>query len=961
MAKNVGAIEYTIDAKTGSLLVAQKEVDKATGAMEKDLQRVDTAADKASKSLASLSTVARAVGAALVTRKIIEYANAWQEVNNKLVNSVRSNESLEEVTNRVFKAAQKSMSPLDATAALYSKLERATRDSGLSGRDLASIVETINKSFQVSGASASEMEGGIRQLAQALGSGELRGDEFNSVMENAPRLAEGIAKSMGVSSTALREMAKDGKITKDIIISAVRAMKSEVDKEFNNMAITMSDAFTVATNNATKYFGENSVIRSGINAFNSTLITLSENLDVVTASAIALGAVMGGRALGGIIQATAENIRLAAANQKAAQAAAQQAAAEANLARQQLQTAAAGLKAALQAEGEARAHYQAAQGTSAHTAALARLRVAQAQTAAAYTAMRTAATTANAAIVASGTAAKAASIGMRIFNGALGLLGGPAGAIMTAAICLGTLILNMESTEEKAANAKAKIDELAMSFDDMSKSELEAALVEINKQLKDIEENARKAKAELDRMVKNRAILEKLAQSDDPEIAGPAKAALGVAGDTQKTLEGKLDTANKNLEKANEKADEAQARINGTYVPPKPTGTGSGSGGSGGKDGKGKKPKKSDWDKLGDEGLNISDQYNKDAAAMRKLGEEQKALDAAYKQGKITYLEYTAAKEGASKALADTLKQLREEEQQAKWDSLVSDEDEKKGRVDPIQQLQNEWTIRKQMLTDLGATQAQLKMEELAYEQQLTALKWEQWQAQSNTNALIGDCVNGLTSGMGNAITGLLNGTQSLSEMFANLGSNILGTLGNRLSQIAANWIADQIMMESQSMATQASTTAGAVAAQGQIAAAAAPAAAATAASTGGSWAAAGAAALSAIMSLATSIFGGGRYNGGAVNGGNLYRVGEHGKPELFTTTGGKQYMIPGEGGRITPNRDLGGGGSIDMPVSITIQTTNGFSDEDSRRLEDTMKRVAMGVVREQSTRPGGMLQPRKK
>lgn len=958
MAKNVGAIEYTIDAKTGSLLVAQKEVDKATGAMEKDLRRVDTAADKVSKSLAGLSTVARAVGAALVTRKIIEYANAWQQVNNKLVNSVRSNESLEEVTNRVFKAAQKSMSPLGATAALYSKLERATRDSGLSGRDLASIVETINKSFQVSGASASEMESGIKQLSQALGAGLLRGDEFNSIMENAPRLAEGIAKSMGVSITALRELSRDGKITKDIIIAAVRAMKSEVDKEFSNMAITMSDAFSVATNNATKYFGENSVIRSGINAFNSTLITLSENLDVVTASAIALGAVMGGRALGGIIQATAENIRLAAANQKAAQAAAQQAAAEANLARQQLHTAAAGLKAALQAEGEARAHYQAAQGTNAHTAALARLRVAQAQTAAAYTAMRTAATTANAAIVASGTAAKAASIGMRIFNGALGLLGGPAGAIMTAAICLGTLILNMESTEEKAANAKAKIDELAMSFDDMSKNELEAALIEINKQLKDIEENARKAKAELDRMVKNRAILEKLAQSEDPEIAGPAKAALGIADDNMKTLEGKVDTANKNLEKANEKADEAKARINGTYVPPKPTGTGSG---SGGKDGKGKKPKKSDWDKLGDEGLNISDQYNKDAAAMRKLGEEQKALDAAYKQGKITYLEYTAAKKGASKALADTLKQLREEEQQAKWDSLVSDEDKKKGQVDPIQQLQNEWTIRKQMLTDLGATQAQLKMEELAYEQQLTALKWEQWQAQSDTNALIGDCVNGLTSGMGNAITGLLNGTQSLSEMFANLGSNILGTVGNRLSQIAANWIADQIMMESQSKAAQASTTAGAVAAQGQIAAAAAPAAAATAASTGGSWAAAGAAALSAIMSLATSIFGGGRYNGGAVNGGNLYRVGEHGKPELFTTTGGKQYMIPGEGGRITPNRDLGGGGSINMPVSITVQTTNGFSDEDSRRLEDTMKRVAMGVVREQSTRPGGMLQPRKK
>jgi tape measure domain-containing protein len=374
-----------------------------------------------------------------------------------------------------------------------------------------------------------------------------------------------------------------------------------------------------------------------------------------------------------------------------------------------------------------------------------------------------------------------------------------------------------------------------------------------------------------------------------------------------------------------------------------------------------KKQKKSEADRLGDKGISVSDQYNKDAAAMRKALENGKAIDAAFAQGKITLLEYRAAQKGIGKELKEELAQIPVEELRDKWSQIVSPMDQLKGEVDPIQQAQNEWAVRKQMLIDLGATEAQQKQELLAYEQQIRDLKWEQWQAQSDTNGLIGDCVNGLKGGMSNALVGLLNGTQSLSDVFANLGSNILGNIGNRLSDIAANWIADQIMMETQSKATQASTTASAVAAQGSIAAAAAPAAAATAAATGGSWAAAGAAALSAIMSLATSIFGGGRYNGGAVNGGNLYRVGEHGKPELFTTTGGKQYMIPGEGGRITPNRDLGGGGSINMPVSITIQTTNGFSDEDSRRLEDTMKRVAMGVVREQSTRPGGMLQPRKK
>jgi tape measure domain-containing protein len=374
-----------------------------------------------------------------------------------------------------------------------------------------------------------------------------------------------------------------------------------------------------------------------------------------------------------------------------------------------------------------------------------------------------------------------------------------------------------------------------------------------------------------------------------------------------------------------------------------------------------KKEKKSEADRLGDKGISVSDQYNKDAAAMRKALENGKAIDAAFAQGKITLLEYRAAQKGIGKELKEELAQIPVDELRDKWAQIVSPMDQLKGEVDPIQQAQNEWAVRKQMLIDLGATEAQQKQELLAYEQQIRDLKWEQWQAQSDTNGLIGDCVNGLKGGMSNALVGLLNGTQSLSDVFANLGSNILGNIGSRLSDIAADWIADQIMMETQSKATQASTTAGAVAAQGQIAAAAAPAAAATAASTGGAWAAAGSAALTAIMSLATSIFGGGRFNGGSVIGGNMYRVGEHNRPELFQTSNGNQYMIPGENGRVIPGRDIGGGVGISMPVNINIQTTNGFSDEDSRRLEQTMERVAMKMITRESQRPGGILQPRRK
>ncbi|HAO0519428.1 TPA: hypothetical protein ACULD1_001537 [Escherichia coli] len=115
---------------------------------------------------------------------------------------------------------------------------------------------------------------------------------------------------------------------------------------------------------------------------------------------------------------------------------------------------------------------------------------------------------------------------------------------------------------------------------------------------------------------------------------------------------------------------------------------------------------------------------------------------------------------------------------------------------------------------------------------------------------------------------------------------------------------------------------------------------------------------ISAIRGIA---FGGGRYNGGAVGAGNLYRVGEHGKPELFQTNGGRQYMIPGEGGRVIPNRDIGGGGGITLNVTNNIQATNGWSEEDSKALQKTIENTAMRLMQRESQRPGGMLQPRRR
>ncbi|EKP3046815.1 tape measure protein [Escherichia coli] len=776
MATNVGTIYYEVDAKTGQLLVAQRQADQAFDTIERGAKRADRQVNTLKTSIKSLTRVIHLLIAAEAVRQFIDMAEQAKQLRVKIKMLTGDAESANRVFDGLKSIAHQTGQSIKDTTDLWQGLAISLKNTSATEGQVLNLVSTIQKMGALGGASAEQMSNSMRQFRQAIDGGVLRAEEFNSLLENTPTIVQTMAKQMGLSMGEFRAQMLDGKITAERMVNAIQAATKETNEQFEQLPRTSGDAF---------------------NSLKIEVMGLVEKLDDLLGVS------------DGVVTI--------------------------------LDTAADG------------AHW----------------------------------------------------------------LGEKVSFVKT---CFDTLKTAgsefIDIFEDVAVKAKEVADRIIGMVTPIK------ALMDAYKWAKELVE---KRKEELN--------------SNNEKKFGPTVGKFMTFVNDIKNATAAYDEF---MQKQGEAKDGKITGFDKPVVKPK-------------------KKKKSEADRLGDKGISVSDQYNKDAAAMRKALEDGKAIEAAFSQGKITLLEYRAAQKGIGEDLRRELANIPVEELRDKWSQIVSPMDQLKGEVDPIQQAQNEWAVRKQMLLDLNATEAQIRAEQLLHEQTITSLKWEQWQAQSDTNALIGDCVNGLTSGMGNAITGLLNGTQSLSEMFANLGSNILGTLGNHLSQIAANWIADQIMMESQSMATQASTTAGAVAAQGQIAAAAAPAAAATAASTGGSWAAAGAAALSAIMSLATSIFGGGRYNGGAVNGGNLYRVGEHGKPELFTTTGGKQYMIPGEGGRITPNRDLGGGGGINMPVSITVQTTNGFSDEDSRRLEDTMKRVAMGVVREQSTRPGGMLQPRKK
>ena len=331
--QNAGSIVYEVDMDLAKFLAGQRQVSDSLNGMNRgfdsstrSINNAERSASSATRSFSSLTKVAAALTAALSVQQVAQYADAWVTVNNKLANAIRPSEELADVTQRVFDISQKTRSSLEATATLYARLERATRSAGTSTADLVKLTETINKGLAVSGATAAEASSTMVQLSQALASGVLRGEEFNSISENGSRLAVGLAESLGVTVGQLRAMAAQGQLTTDVVVKGLLSQGDQIAKEFANTTMTMGQAFAVATNNVTKFVGESSTIKSAYNGFNSTIVTLSQNLDVLAGAFVGLGLLMGSRFAGALSMATAAQVKNTIASIASAKASAESAA-----------------------------------------------------------------------------------------------------------------------------------------------------------------------------------------------------------------------------------------------------------------------------------------------------------------------------------------------------------------------------------------------------------------------------------------------------------------------------------------------------------------------------------------------------------------------------------------------------------------------------------------------------------
>ncbi len=505
MAENAGSIYYDIEMDVQGLLVAQQRVNQRLDLMERGFDSTTRAVNNTERSMSSLSGVAVALAATLSVKQVSEYADAWATVNNKLANSLRPNEQLADVTERVFNITQQTRGSLDATASLYARLERATRQYGTSADDLAKLTTIINQGFVVSGATAQEAENAIIQLSQGLASGALRGEEFNSVNEQGNRLIVALADSMGVSIGEMRNMAAQGKLTTDVVVNGLLSQGAVIGKEFANTTTTISQALQVAGNNVTKFFGENSTVKTGAAIFNDAVVTASENIGVLSAALTAAAAIMGSRYVGALTMSAASQIQSALAAQRQAAANNQSAQSALIAANSVKRKAVADKEAALSSLALAQAEYNVAKGSAAEMLALDALVAAKSRASAASLSLAQAETAQAAASTRAAAAARAASVGIGLARGALSLIGGPGGAAMLAASAIFYFWQKAQQAREEAIRFADSLDKVNASMKAMNNTQLRGIIADANKSIqaqeedvRDLEDSIKKLKSEID-------------------------------------------------------------------------------------------------------------------------------------------------------------------------------------------------------------------------------------------------------------------------------------------------------------------------------------------------------------------------------------------------------------------------------------------------------------------------------
>ena len=252
MGRSSGAVIGSIRQLGVQIQQENQELLKAISNQRQHTAEIENTNKSAKGLLSTIKKIAAATGAMVLTKMFLSTADAQSQVNAKLDLINDGLQSTETLQDMIFASAQRTRTSYLDTANVITKIGQNAKEAFSNNAELIQFTENLNKQFIIAGASQQEIASASLQLTQALGSGVLRGEELNAVFESAPNIIRTIADYLGVSVGEIRELASDGAITAEIVKNAMLKATDDIEKNFRDMPMTLSQAFTVGKNEIQK-------------------------------------------------------------------------------------------------------------------------------------------------------------------------------------------------------------------------------------------------------------------------------------------------------------------------------------------------------------------------------------------------------------------------------------------------------------------------------------------------------------------------------------------------------------------------------------------------------------------------------------------------------------------------------------------------------------------------------------
>lgn len=250
VAKSMQEQKDTLGELASAATKAAEAAQKATTANRNHKNSTDEAKKSADQLTQSLKSLVASYVSIQGLKKAVDLSDSLVSMRARLDRMNDGLQTTQELETMIYQSAQRSRGSFTDTMGLVSQLGTMAGDAFSSSKEIVQFAEQLNKQLRLSGASGSSAQAAILQLEQGLASGVLRGDELNSVMEQAPALAKSIADYMQVSVGELREMGSQGQITADIVKNALFAAAKDTNAEFEKTPMTWAQVWTVASNTA---------------------------------------------------------------------------------------------------------------------------------------------------------------------------------------------------------------------------------------------------------------------------------------------------------------------------------------------------------------------------------------------------------------------------------------------------------------------------------------------------------------------------------------------------------------------------------------------------------------------------------------------------------------------------------------------------------------------------------------